>query len=438
MEEALRLIKKIIPKSLFSALSPWYHFLLAFSAAAWFRFPSKKLVVIGVTGTKGKTTVVELVHEVLASSGAKVASASSLRFRIGEESEDNRTKMTTPGRFFVQKFLRRAANAGCKYAVLEVTSEAIKQFRHHFVAFDAAVVTQIAPEHVESHGSFERYLRAKLDLFWRVPREGYAVINRDDPYAARFASSTAAHKVWYGSKEVATEKLSQQVTNIRISPEKIQFELAGHEFISLLRGKFNFYNVCAAVAVGVGEHIPLDKIKNAIARVVHIPGRMEIVQEKPFMVVIDYAHTPDSLREVYSFLTSYRGPMGAGNALICLFGAAGGGRDKWKRPEFGKVASEFCGKIFLTNEDPYEEDPAQIISEIEKGVSREKQASVVKIVDRRTAIAGALASAKPGDTVILTGKGAESWIVGAGGEKIQWNEKEAVLEELAKTKDKRV
>src|SRR3989338_1454914 len=196
----LPFLKKIIPLRFFMALQLPYHFLLAFSAALWFWFPSRKLFVIGITGTKGKTTVVELIHEILQAGGEKTASVSSLRFRVGGDTEINEKKITMPGRFFLQRFLHRAVKSGCRYVVLEVTSEGIKQFRHRFINFSAAVMTNMEREHIESHGSFERYLRAKLDLFWRLPMSAVAVINRHDPYMDRFCAATGARKIFHWKK----------------------------------------------------------------------------------------------------------------------------------------------------------------------------------------------------------------------------------------------
>jgi len=203
MSQGIALIKKYMPQGALRWLQPSYHFLLALIGAPIYRFPSRRLVVIGVTGTKGKTTVVELLHRVIETSGARVASLSSLRFRMGEEETRNDLKMTMPGRFFIQRFLRRALRGGCRFAVLEVTSEGIKQFRHRFIKFDAVALTNIAAEHIEAHGSFDNYVAAKRDLFRRVRKGGFAVINRDDPQADRFAASTTGQIVWYGKGGIA-------------------------------------------------------------------------------------------------------------------------------------------------------------------------------------------------------------------------------------------
>ncbi len=454
MEKVFAYIKLVLPQRFFRAARPAYHFLLAFFAAFVYRFPSRKLVVIGVTGTKGKTTVVELLHAMLEAAGVKAASSSSLRFRIDDEEVVNDLKMTMPGRFFMQGFLRRAVHAGCRYAVLEVTSEGIAQFRHRFIDFDVAVMTNVEPEHIESHGSFEQYLRAKLDLFWRLTKYDVAVINKDDRYGARFAAATSAGKIWYLNSGISWKDREWRLVDTRMGREgiEIRFRLVrsetmrGDEYVirSSLQGVFNLYNLLAAIATAMSIHLDMAAIGEGAARVKSVKGRMEWIQKEPFGVVVDYAHTPGSLRHAYE--TAKKITASTSKNLICVLGSAGGGRDRWKRPEFGKIAAEFCREIILTNEDPYDEDPASILEEIEAGFSpvpsskfppyAEASAgrpvpSSRKILDRREAIRAALRSAASGDVVIITGKGAEQWIMGSGGVRIPWDDRTVVREELS-------
>lgn len=437
MEKILGAIKKNIPNGLFRLLQPAYHFLLAFTAALRYGFPSRRLIVIGVTGTKGKTTVVHLTHEILQASGVKVASLSSVRFKIGAEEEKNELKMTMPGRFFVARFLHRARRARCRYAVIEVTSQGIAQSRHRFTRFHTAVMTNVAPEHIESHGNFERYLRAKLDLFWRLGPDAIAIINRDDPYAGRFSAATSAHRAWYSAAEITVQNKTWRVAERMFDHRGMAFGVHGVTFASSLRGEFNFYNILAAIAVGLSERIALEKIAAAVEKFSGVPGRMERVQQNPFTVIVDYAHTPDSLRSVYATL---RGEGGRATArkprLICVLGSTGGGRDRWKRPEFGRIAAEYCAETILTNEDPYDEDPAAIMEEIETGFlsAKQKKSRIKwqKILDRREAIAAALRMARRGDIVVITGKGAEPWLMAAAGAKIPWDDRVIAREESQK------
>jgi UDP-N-acetylmuramoyl-L-alanyl-D-glutamate--2,6-diaminopimelate ligase len=403
------LIKKFIP----SFLLDWYHFILAFFGAFFYCFPSKKLKVIGVTGTKGKSTVVEMTARILEKSGYKTASISSIKFKIGEKEWPNTLKMTMPGRFKLQKFLRQAVKEDCKCAVLEITSEGIKQHRHRFIDFDGAVFTNLTPEHIEVHKGFENYKKAKGKLFQLVEKSKkknkFSVINIDDSNADYFLNFNTGRKYTYAINN----------KNAEITPEKISLEIS-------LPAEFNIYNSLAAVCVGLSQGIDLDKILNILKEIKGIPGRMELVIEKPFKVFVDYAHTSDSLEKVYKTL---------GKGLICVFGSCGGGRDKWKRPEMGKIAAKYCDKIILTNEDPYNENPSQILSEIKSGIPDTKykiQDTIYEILDRREAINKALSLAKKDDIVIITGKGCEPWMCVAHGKKIPWDDRKIVKEEFEK------
>lgn len=421
-------LKKLIPRPVFKILQPIYHLLLAFWAASIYDFPSGRMKVIGVTGTKGKTTVIELLHAILSESGFKVASLSSLRFKIRGHERINDKKMTMPGRFFVQKFLSEARRKKCQYAILEVTSEGIKQFRHRFIDFHAAIMTNVAPEHLESHGGFENYLRAKLDLFWRLKKNSLAIINRDDEKFQRFFAATPAQKIFYSQKKIEIKGKIYDISDVEISSHGLKFKMDGEEFFSPLLGDFNFANVLAVTAAALALDLDFHGIKKGLRKVSGVAGRLEFVQTETFAVVVDYAHTPDSLKAVYNSLRKIR-PEGK---LICVLGATGGGRDKWKRPEFGKIAEEFCQEIILTNEDPYDENPEKILQDIEKGI---KVDNFKNILDRREAIREALKSAREGDTVVITGKGAETWIMGPNGKKTPWDDRKVVREELGKIKN---
>jgi UDP-N-acetylmuramoyl-L-alanyl-D-glutamate--2,6-diaminopimelate ligase len=400
------LIKKFIPKFLLS----WYHFLLAFLGALIYRFPGYKIKVIGVTGTNGKSTTVEFITKIFEEAGIKIASQSSIRFKIGDKERPNTYKMTMPGRFFIQKFLRQAVNAGCKYAVIEVTSEGIKQFRHKFINFDVAVFTNLAKEHIESHGGFENYKKAKSRLF--QGSKNIHIINIDDKNSDYFLQ--------FPAKKIYTFGL-----------EKADISLKNAHFNLKLSGDFNIYNALAAISVGASYGIDLKICEKAVEKIVEMPGRMQWIIKEPFGVCLDYAFVPDALEKVYKNLKEMAGNR-PDSRLICVLGACGGGRDKWKRPVLGKIASQYCDKIIVTNEDPYDENPEEIINQVAEGAG----AKAEKISDRRGAVKKALEYASPGDTVILTGKGCEPWICLAGGKKMAWDEKKVVLEEMDNFKNR--
>lgn len=429
-----RSFKSKIPTHLITRMEKPYHFSLALAGALWYWFPSRKMTVIGVTGTKGKTTVVELLHHILAAHGARVASASSIRFKINADEEKNTLGMTMPGRFFLQQFFSRALTRGCNYAVIEVTSQGIEQYRHRFIDFDIGVLTNISAEHIEAHGGFEPYVRSKLDFFWRIPKTGIAVINRDDRQASRVAAACKCDKMWYGRELIENKKHIWPIRNYNAGNYGIMLDVKGHQIRSQLQGDVNAENIIAAIAAALALRIPIDAISHGIAEVKEIPGRMQIIQQTPFRVVVDYAHTPDSLERVYESLGGKK-DADMESRLICVLGATGGGRDAWKRPEFGKIAASFCRDIAITDEDPFDEDAIKIMEAVAIG-ARESAAHKMKIIpDRRDAIRHAISMAREGDTVIITGKGSETFIRVAHGERISWSDTDVVREELARVKN---
>ncbi|MFH1161676.1 MAG: Mur ligase family protein [Candidatus Jorgensenbacteria bacterium] len=401
-----------------------YHWLWAFAAAAFFRFPSRQLFMIGITGTKGKSTTAELIDVILRAEGKRIALLTSVWRAVGEKRERNVSGNSMPGRGAIQAFLRRAVRAGCTHAVIEVTSEGVCQHRHRFIDWDAAAFLNLAPEHIESHGSFEAYRAAKVAFFSSLAhsakRERWFFVNAGDQNSAYFVA--AAEKIQNAHIVKFTE--APAIKNPWFAPD------------------FNNENAAAAAAVADALGIPAKTILEALENFRGVPGRLDYVQEKPFAVVVDYAHTPDSLEKVYQYLNSQLKTHSS--KLICILGSAGGGRDAWKRPAMGKIAAQYCEEIILTDEDPYDENPATILDEIEKGIGINQQVtisidqrlvnqhksasdnrhrSVSKILDRREAIRAAVTLARPGDTVVMTGKGSESWIHMANGKKVAWNER---------------
>ncbi|OGZ70632.1 MAG: hypothetical protein A2904_01010 [Candidatus Staskawiczbacteria bacterium RIFCSPLOWO2_01_FULL_33_9] len=412
--------KKLIPNFIISI----YHYKLALLSAVLFWFPSKDLTVIGVTGTSGKSTTVDFITRILEESGQKVASISSIRFKIGEKEWKNELKMTMPGRFKIQKFLRQAKKAGCKYVVLEVTSQGILQYRHKFINFKTAVFTNLTPEHIEAHGGFENYRTAKLKLFKAV--KNTHIVNLDDLNSEYFLKINSKTKWGYGFKGLDFKLLDPNLKtifadNISELNNSLKFSVQGTEFNLNLLGKFNVYNALSAICVSLSEGVSLDICKRALEKAKGIAGRMEVVVKEPFTIIVDYAHTPEQLESVYKSLQA--------KPLICVLGSCGGSRDKWKRPVLGKIAKDYCKEVIVTNEDPYNEDPMKIIEDVAKGANGKAQ----KILDRREAIKMAIKLASPYDTIIITGKGSEPWMCIENNKKIPWDDCQIAREELMRT-----
>jgi len=438
----IKILKKI---SEIPFINKTYHFVLSFLGALVYGFPSNKLIVIGVTGTKGKSTVSYLIFKILNLAGQKCGLISTPLLGIGDKTWQNKTKQTMLGRFSIQELIKKMVNEGCKYVVVETSSEGILQYRHQFINYKIAVFTNISPEHIERHGSFSNYRRAKIKLFEKIAKreDGIGIYNLDDENVNYFLEPNVAFKYGYTlNKEVESEYLVSKLiraSNINLYPNKTTFEIHNKKFETQLLGLFNVYNVCAAITTALSCGIDASLIQKILPNIEPPPGRFEIIQTKDFKIIIDYAHEPKSLESIYLALSIFK-PKN----IICILGAQGGGRDKWKREAMGKVAAEYCDYIFLTNEDPYDEDPENILNDIEKGIvsidpKKRKFKKYFKIIDRTKAISESILLAKKNDIVVLTGKGGEVWMCVENDKKIPWNESEIVkniLKELNISFDK--
>jgi len=415
MEKILEIGRKIIPTKIFHMAQPVYHYLLAFAGAVYYGFPSRKIFVVAVTGTKGKTTVTEIINKILEETGEKTALLNTIHFKVGDKYTRNLFKMTMPGRFFIQRFLRSAIKANCKYAILEMTSEGAKQFRHKFISLDTLIFTNIAPEHIEAHGSFENYLNAKLKiaktLESSLKKNRTMIVNIDDKYAPKFLDIKVDKKLAFSLADAKPYTTTEKDTILTIDGKKIKTKLVG---------EFNIYNILAGITFAKHRNINFDIIKNALEEFGGVAGRVERIEGgQNFTVIVDYAHTKESLEELYKAFGK--------SDKICVLGNTGGGRDKWKRPDMGKVADTYCKHIILTNEDPYDENPMQIIEDVAQGITKQ---SPKIIIERRDAIRKALTLAKENDIVLITGKGTDPYIMEANNKKTLWDDRDVVKEEL--------
>ncbi|MEI6420203.1 MAG: UDP-N-acetylmuramoyl-L-alanyl-D-glutamate--2,6-diaminopimelate ligase [bacterium] len=417
MSKILYTIKKLIPSNLMEKARPAYHYLLALAAAIIYRFPGKKIKVIAITGTKGKTSTAEILNAILEEAGYKTALAGTLRFKVGDESKNNMSKMTLPGRFFVQKFLRQAVTAKCDYVILEVTSQAAVQYRHKFIPFNALIFTNLAPEHIESHGSYENYLQAKLSIAEAVGNSKkpnrVIVSNADDKEGLKFLDYPVDIKLTYSLKDVEPYSIAK---------EGFTYTWHGQTVLSPLSGIFNLANILAASTFAESQNVSNEVIKRAIEKFSGIRGRVEKINEgQNFTVIVDYAHTPDSLQKLYEVFQTSR--------IIGVLGNTGGGRDKWKRKEMANIAEKYCSHVILTDEDPYDDDPSEIVEDMKKEIT---ETACEIIMDRREAMAHAFSLAKEGDAVLITGKGTDPYIMTKNNTKIPWSDANVAREELQK------
>jgi len=411
-------IRKLLPKSFIN----FYHLGMAFFSALAYGFPSRKIKVIGITGTNGKSTTLNIASKIFETNGFKVAALTSIMFKIGEKEEENKLKMTMPGRFVINKFLSEAVKAKCNYAFIETTSEGVAQNRHKFIDFKTAVITNLNPEHIESHGGFENYKKAKGKFFNDV--KDTHIINIDDKHSPYFLEFPAKKIITYG---INNKEANIKGENILATSSGSTFSVNGVNFNLNILCDFNIYNALSAIAIASSEGISIENCKKGIESVSQIAGRMEKVIESPFEVFVDYAFVPEALEKVYQFVKPKNGK------LICVLGSCGGGRDKWKRSVLGGLADRYGDTIIITNEDPYDEKPESIIDQVSVGVKDKEK--LIKVLDRREAISKALSLARAGDVVVITGKGCEPWICWEGGRKEAWDDRRIVREEFAKNKN---
>jgi UDP-N-acetylmuramoyl-L-alanyl-D-glutamate--2,6-diaminopimelate ligase len=418
-------IKSLVPQSLKNI----YHLFQAILVNFWFGFPSRKIKIIGVTGTNGKTTTVQMIARILEEAGKKVAVASTINFKMNGDEEINKTKFTTLSSFAVQRFIKRAIKSGCEYLVLETSSHSLDQYRVWGVEYDIAVITNITREHLDYHETMEEYRKAKLRLFQKAKT---AIVNLDMEKPEDFLKFKTRNKFGYSTK-ISNQFQNQDVNIIKAESIELgingsKYEIHNTQYEINLPGEFNIENALAATCVGISEGINLEIIKIALGKIKLVPGRMEYVENKKNInIIIDYALTPDSLEKLYTLIEKINIQK---NKVVAVFGSCGE-RDRGKRPLMGEIVSRYADFMIITNEDPYNEDPWQIINEVVSGIKNKTEGeNFWKIFDRREAIKKALQIAKPGDFVIVTGKGAEETMA-LGKKRIPWNDGNVIREVLS-------
>ena len=476
MNKLLVSIKKLIPTKLFKAMQPAYHFVFSWLAAFLFGFPSEKLIVIGITGTTGKTTTAYLLLKILQDNGFKAGLTSTAIFNDGEKEWLNDKKMTMVGRFFTQGMLKKMVKNGCQFAIIETTSEGVRQFRHRFINYDWLGFTGLYPEHIESHGSFENYKEAKGKLFAHLKncQVKYAddnfkiehhksglkkielnrvkktiVANLDDKEAPYFLSFWAEHKIGFkldnsplgrgAESKRGREGLEDLPENIEVikygqiesNQKGVCFNVLEKNIKLCLLGEFNSANAMMAICLARLVIKDISKIGSAISKINGVAGRMEKIEAgQSFTVIVDYAFEPNALAKLYEAVKNI-----PHQKIINVLGSTGGGRDIARRPKLGVIAGREADLVIVTNEDPYDDDPQLIIDQVSAGAEnagKKLNENLFNILDRREAIKKALSLANEGDIVLITGKGNEQAICVANEQKIPWDDRQVAREEIEK------
>ncbi len=455
-------IRKVLHKLTPKFITKGYRISRAFVANAVYGFPSRKLKVIGVTGTDGKTTTCNYIYSIFKNAGKKTGLMTTINFAIGDKEWVNETKMTTVSTFALQKMIKKMVNAGVEYLILEVSSHALDQDKVWGVKFDGAVITNLSREHLDYHKTMEEYEKAKIKLFQtlftqylKTRSRKVSVINGEENFTERFLKYSVSDNYIYQFSTLAKNQNIKGLNivsarNVKTKPDGIDFAVTrnGKELTAIslkMMGIFNVYNALTAISTSLGFGLSMNDCKIGLEKVGGLPGRVELIDEgQSFKVIVDYAVTPAALEKLYKGVVV---PMKTQDTysetkIIGVFGSCGD-RDREKRPIMGEIVSKYADICILTNEDSWFEDPVRIIDAIEKGVTKNmslvanssdiKNKSYFKIIDRLRAIQKAFAIARAQDIVVITGKGAETGMQ-IGSKKIPWNEREIIREELKRIK----
>ncbi|NUO08595.1 MAG: UDP-N-acetylmuramoyl-L-alanyl-D-glutamate--2,6-diaminopimelate ligase [Candidatus Brocadia sp.] len=368
--------------------------------------PSSQMIVVGITGTNGKTTTSYLTKSIIEASGSKAGLIGTIQYQIGDRVIP--AQETTPESVEIQGYLSEMLKSGIKYAVIEASSHALSQHRLDGVRFSSAIFTNLSVEHLDYHVNIRDYRAEKLKLVKGLGTEAFTILNADHNASKHFAGCTKSRVVWYGIKKKNADVTAEI---IHMGADATRFLLSspwGKIIMNVnLAGKYNVYNALAAAANALALGFKIDTIKSGIESLSGVPGRLEKIDcGQDFHVYIDFAHTHQALQVVLSAL------RGVTTGRIILVFGCGGDRDRKKRPKMGHIAEKYSDLFWITSDNPRSEAPHNIISEIQKGVRKEGCFRVQ--ADRRIAIEEALSEAKKGDVVIIAGKGHEQYQISKG------------------------
>lgn len=392
---------------------------LAELSLLWYNRPDESVELVGITGTNGKTTTAHLLKSILEEAGKKVGMIGTIGYFDGE-SWSYFPQNTTPESLEIVKILAQMIKNGVTHCVMEVSSHALALDRVWKLNFDSAIFTNLSQDHLDFHLTMENYKRAKLKLFEYLTH-GFAVLNRDDPYFKEFSAATSVKKISYGFTRNADVWCELSCLNSEGSYIKLHTPEWTTDIRIYLLGRYNIYNVLGSAALAFGLKIKPHLIRQGIEKVRRIPGRLESVDNKMgFHIFIDYAHTPDALKNLISSVRAF-----SKGRIIVIFGC-GGERDRTKRGAMGRIASELADFVILTSDNPRNEEPSQIIQEIIAGIEKD---NYIAIENRREAIFKGVSLLKKGDVLLVAGKGHENYQI-IGNKKLPFDDKKVVEEAL--------
>jgi UDP-N-acetylmuramoyl-L-alanyl-D-glutamate--2,6-diaminopimelate ligase len=369
-------------------------------AAAFYGFPSKKLHVVGITGTNGKTSIATLLYKLFLRLGYNVGLISTISYRINEKEET--ASHTTPNALRIQKLLAEMAEAGCEYCFMEVSSHAVHQKRISGIDFAGGVFTNITHDHLDYHKTFAEYIKAKKAFFDGLSEQAFALTNADDKNGLVMLQNTKARKSTYSNRSVADFHCKVIESHF----DGMLLNLDGSEIWTRFVGRFNASNLLAVFASAILLGQKKEEVLKYISELQPVQGRFDTVRSLDGkLAIVDYAHTPDALKNVLGAIAEIR----MGNEQVITVVGAGGDRDKTKRPEMAKEACLASDRVILTSDNPRTENPALIIKDMEQGVSAKYKNKVLSIENRREAIKTAAMLAQPGDIILIAGKGHENY-----------------------------
>ncbi len=436
-----KIFKQYLPKNLLNLR----HLFYAGLGSILYRRPSRELLVIGVTGTSGKSSTIHIIRQLLESCGLKVGALTTIGFYLPGKSKLNDQKMTMLGKTQIQKYLRKMAQKKCVVAVLEVTSEGVVQHRHRFINFDIAVLTNLYPEHIESHGGFENYKRAKLDFFKYVasstrkqikslalpiknPIKKTVIVNGNNEHGCEFLLPDFDKSTVFARDDQNrfTTCVDELILADKIKADKkgLHFSVNQNLINVNMYGEHNVMNILAALCAVKAVNLNWKKLLSALQNLKGIPGRIEFIKQakkKGFQVIVDYAFEPVALEGLYQVARLLEP-----NRIIHVCGATGGGRDKSRRRPIGRLVGKNADIFIITDEDPYDEDPQRIMEQVAAGAKeagKQEGKDLMRIIDRGQAIYRAIEMARPGDLVLITGKGSEQAMCRAGGKMVKWDDR---------------